>query len=72
MGSDAPKCSMHAICGERGWSNKKMNTPAPGTYQPVVKINDKGKYPVSNISNIKVYNFGLSQTNRWSYYKSKT
>ena len=71
MGSDAPKYSMHAICGERGWTNKKMNNPAPGTYQPVVKINDKGKYPVSNISNIKVYNFGLSQTNRWSYYKSK-
>ena len=71
LGSDAPKCSMHAICGERGWTNKKMNNPAPGTYQPVVKINDKGKYPVSNISNIKVYNFGLSQTNRWSYYKSK-
>ena len=72
LGSDAPKYSMHALCGERGWTNKNMNNPAPGTYQPIVKINDKGKYPVSNISNIKVYNFGISQTDRWSNYKSKT
>ena len=71
LGADAPKYSMHARCGEGGWTNKKMMTPAPGTYQPVVKINDKGKYPVSNISNIKVYNFGLSRSNRWSTYKSK-
>ena len=71
LGADAPKYSMHAICGERGWTNKNMNNPAPGTYQPVVKINDKGKYPVSNISNIKVSNFGLSKINRWNYYKSK-
>ena len=35
------------------------------------KIHDKGKYPVSNISNILVSNFGLSRTNRWSYYKGK-
>ena len=62
---------MHAICGERGFTNKKSNTPAPGTYQPVVKINDKGKYPVSNISNIKVSDFGLSHTNRFNYYKGK-
>ena len=71
LGMDAPKYSMHAICGERGWTNKNMNNPAPGTYNPVVGINDKGKYPVSNISNIKVSNFGLSRTNRWSNYKSK-
>ena len=72
LGSDAPKYSMHAICGERGFTNKKSNNPAPGTYQPVVKINDKGKYPVSNISNIKVSDFGVSHTNRFGYYKSKT
>ena len=71
LGSDAPKYSMHAICGERGFGGKKSNTPAPGTYQPVVKINDKGKYPVSNISNIKVSDFGLSHTNRFNYYKGK-
>jgi hypothetical protein len=71
LGADAPKYTLHGICGERGWVNKNMNNPAPGTYQPVVKINSQGKYPVSNISNIKVSNFGLSHSDRWNYYKSK-
>ena len=71
FGYDAPKFSMYSICGERGWTNKHMNNPAPGTDKPVVEINEKGKYPVSKISNIKVSDFGLSQTDRWSYYKSK-
>ena len=71
FGSDALKFSMYEICGTRGWTNKNMNNPAPGTYKPVVEINPKGKYPVSNISNMLVSNFGLSNTNRWSNYKSK-
>lgn len=48
-----------------------MNNPAPGTYQPVVKINSEGRYPVSNIANVKSSNWGLSRTDRWSHYKSK-
>ena len=71
FGSDALKFSMYEICGTRGWTNKNMNNPAPGTYKPVVEINPNGKYPVSNISNMLVSNFGLSNTNRWSNYKSK-
>ena len=71
LGIDAPKYSLHTICGERGWTNKYMNNPAPGTYPPVVRINSEGKYPVSKIPNIQCHNFGLSQTNRWSNYKSK-
>ena len=71
LGADAPKYSLHTICGERGWTNKYMNNPAPGTYSPVVRINSEGKYPVSQISNIKRYNFGISHTNRWNSYKSK-
>ena len=71
LGADAPKYTLHGLCGERGWTNKYMNNPAPGTYSPVVKINPNGKYPLSTISNIKSSNFGLSQTDRWSYYKSK-
>ena len=71
LGSDAPKYTLHAKCGEKGWTNKNMNNPAPGTYAPIVKINPQGKYPLSTISNIKSYNFGLSQTNRWSHYNSK-
>lgn len=71
LGYDAPKFSMYSICGSRGWTNKNMNNPAPGTYKPVVEINPRGKYPVSNISNIKVSNFGLSKTNRWASLKGK-
>jgi hypothetical protein len=71
LGADAPKYSLHTICGERGWINRHMNNPAPGTYSPVVRINSEGKYPVSSISNIKRYNFGISQTDRWNHYKSK-
>ena len=71
LGSDAPKYSMHSKCGGRSWSNKNINTPAPGTYKPVIRINDKGKYPLSTISNIKVSNFGLSHSDRWNYYKGK-
>ena len=71
LGADAPKYSLHTICGDRGWINKYMNNPAPGTYSPVVRINSEGKYPVSSISNIQCHNFGLSQSNRWSQYKRK-
>ena len=71
LGADAPKYTLHELCGERGCLNKYMNNPAPGTYSPVVKINSQGKYPISNISNIKVSNFGLSRSDRWNYYKSK-
>jgi hypothetical protein len=71
LGADAPKYTLHAICGDRGWINKNMITPGPGTYSPVVKINSQGKYPLSHISNIKVSNFGLSHSDRWNYYKSK-
>ena len=58
------KYSLHGLCGERGWINKNMNNPAQGAYSPAVKINA--------ISNIKSSNFGLSLTDRWSYYKSKS
>ena len=71
LGYDAPKFSMYAICGQGGWTNKNMNNPAPGTYKPVVEINPKGKYPVSNITNMKVSDFGISNSNRFDYYKGK-
>ena len=37
---------MHGLCGERGWINKNINNPPPGTYSPVVKIKTNGKYPL--------------------------
>ena len=71
LGADAPKYSLHAKCGERGWTNQHMRNPAPGTYQPIIRINSEGRYPLSTISNIKVSNFGLSHSDRWNYYKGK-
>ena len=71
LGADAPKYTLHEKCGGKAWLYKNMYTPAPGSYSPVVKINPKGKYPLSQISNIKSYNFGLSHSDRWNNYKSK-
>ena len=71
LGDDAPKFSLYGKCGDRGWTNKNMKTPAPGTYKPVIRINSEGKYPLSTVSNIKTPNFGLSHSSRFGYYKSK-
>ena len=68
-GSEMPYYTLHINCGDLGWTNKFMNNPGPGTYQPVVRINSEGKYPVSSISNIKANNFGLSKYDRWKGYK---
>ena len=43
----------------------------PGAYTSKVRINSKGKYPVSQISNIKANNFGLDKSDRWKSYKRK-
>ena len=68
-GSEMPYYTLHINCGDLGWINKYMNNPGPGTYQPVVRINSEGKYPVSSISNIKANNFGISKSDRWKGYK---
>ena len=68
-GSEMPYYTLHINCGDLGWTNKFMNNPGPGSYQPVVRINSEGKYPVSQISNIKANNFGLSKNNRWKSYR---
>lgn len=70
-GSDSPAYTLHAICGERGWTNRHMDNPGPGAYAPVVKINDKGRYPISRISNVKSFNFGLDHVDRFKGYKRK-
>ncbi len=70
-GSESPYYTLHAKCGEGGWTNRHMMNPGPGTYGPVVKINDKGKYPISRISNVKSFNFGLDHVDRFKGYKSK-
>ena len=68
FGEDAYKYSMGTRLNTyTGLGPNKYNiTPGPGSYQPVVKINDKGKYPISKISNIKVNDFGSSRTTRFT------
>ena len=71
IGNNSPYYTLHIICGETQWINRHMKNPGPGTYSPVVRINSEGKYPVSQISNIKANNFGLDKSDRWKCYKRK-
>ena len=71
IGNNSPYYTLHIICGETQWINRHMKNPGPGAYSPVVRINSEGKYPVSQISNIKANNFGLDKTDRWKSYKRK-
>jgi hypothetical protein len=70
-GSESPYYSLHKICGETQWINRHMKNPGPGEYSTVVRINSAGKYPLSQISNIKANNFGLDKTDRWKRYRGK-
>ena len=47
MGS--PKYTLRPKCGGFNNMNKTMNYPGPGTYEPVVKINPKGKAKIKAI-----------------------
>ena len=51
--------------------NKKIGVPGPGQYPITVKINNQGKYPVSNISNISSLKFGLDKSKRFIYKMNK-
>ena len=41
--------------------NRKFSIPGPGQYPITVQINDKGKYPVSNISNVSSFKIKYRQ-----------
>ena len=69
IGNNSPYYTLHIICGETQWINRHMKNPGPGTYTPKVRINSQGKYPISQISNIKANNFGLDKSDRWKGYK---
>lgn len=68
FGSDSTKFSIKGKCdpGATGMG-KKDGSPGPGQYPPVVKINDKGKYPVSNVHNVQTINFGADKEKRFNY-----
>ena len=68
MGS--PKYSLRPKCGV-GSMNKTMNVPGPGAYEPVVKMNPVGKYPMSRVPNTKGRNFGIDRIQRFDNYKCK-
>jgi hypothetical protein len=69
MGS--PKYTLRPKCGGFNNMNKTMNYPGPGTYEPVVKTNPKGKYPISRCPNTKGRNFGIDGINRFNNYRCK-
>ena len=50
---------------------KKTEFPGPGEYPITVKINEKGKYAVSNITNISSLKFGDKDKKRFVYNISK-
>ena len=45
--------------------------PGPGAYEPVVKINPKGKYPISRCPNTKGRNFGIDGIQRFNNFRCK-
>ena len=69
MGS--PKYSMRPKCGLGSDSNGTLKYPGPGTYDPVVKINPEGKYPISRCTNTKGRNFGIDGIKRFDNYRCK-
>ena len=64
-GKDSPKCLIHEKCGTKIFLNNLINSPGPGEYTPKIRINSEGKYPVSNISNVKSTNFGIDKSKRY-------
>ena len=68
MGS--PKYSMRPKCVR---NNKALSLlyPGPGSYDPVVKINPKGTYPISRCPNTKGRNFGIDGVKRFNNYRCK-
>ena len=69
MGS--PKYTMRPKCGVTSLMNSSMRYPGPGSYEPVVKINPNGKYPISRCTNTKGRNFGIDGVKRFDSYRCK-
>ena len=69
MGS--PKYSMRPKCSMGSDSNGTLKYPGPGAYEPVVKINPSGKYPISRCTNTKGRNFGIDGIRRFNNYRCK-
>ena len=69
MGS--PKYTIRPKCGGESNMSKTMLNPGPGSYDPVVKINAKGKYPISRCPNTSGRNFGIDGIQRFPNLRCK-
>ena len=69
MGS--PKYTIRPKCGGESNMSKTMRNPGPGSYDPVVKINAKGKYPISRCPNTSGRNFGIDGIQRFPNLRCK-
>ena len=58
-------------CGGESNMSKTMRNPGPGSYDPVVKINAKGKYPISRCPNTSGRNFGIDGIQRFPNLRCK-
>jgi hypothetical protein len=67
IGSDSKFYSLHDRLPYGSIFNVKNKSPGPGTYKEVIRVNPEGKVPVSKYSNMKVSNFGLSKSKRFSF-----
>ena len=70
FGYNSPKYTLHGTKNEN-WTNNIMKNPGPGAYSPVIKINKNGRYPISEISNVKSVCFGRDKSNRFENYRCK-
>ena len=67
FGWDAAKYSMKGRSFEAKSTRNKETSPGPGNYRNVYAINEKGKYPISNVENIRSFNFVNDKMKRFNY-----
>ena len=70
FGSDALKFTMKGRIDPNRVVNpkvKKTTMPGPGAYDIVIKINTKGKYPISNIPNYNSIGYNYDKEKRFNY-----
>ena len=72
FGHDAFKFSMRQR-NNSTLDNKKTSclSPGPGSYKISIAINEKGKYPISKISNIPQINIGADKSQRSGYVTNR-
>lgn len=62
-GEDSPKYSIHEKCDK--YSKKKLGSPGPANYTPLLSINSEGKYPISKMPNVISPNLRMNKVKRF-------